>query len=80
MCAQKTCAFSLCDPTDVFGDVVGEFSAFMPLPNCFELFGFDFLVDENLNPIILEVRSLCAGFIALACPILLACPLTRFIR
>jgi hypothetical protein len=28
----------------------------MPLPNCFELFGFDFLVDENLNPIILEVR------------------------
>lgn len=41
---------------ETFAAFRGEFSAFMPLPNCFELFGFDFLVDENLNPIILEVN------------------------
>ncbi len=29
----------------------------MPLPNCFELFGLDFIVDEDLNPIILEVKQ-----------------------
>jgi len=41
---------------EIFSAFRGEFSAFMPLPNCFELFGFDFLVDENLNPMILEVN------------------------
>ena len=35
--------------------MANQTSAFLVLPNCFELFGFDFLVDEDLNVWILEV-------------------------
>jgi uncharacterized membrane protein len=33
------------------------FVVFMALPNCFELFGFDFLVDSSLNCFILEANA-----------------------
>lgn len=39
---------------EIFKAVHKEFSGFFPLPNCFELYGVDFLIDENCNPIILE--------------------------
>lgn len=32
---------------------------FFTLPNCFELFGFDFLVDAEWNVWLLEVGTLC---------------------
>ncbi len=54
---------------EIFCAYQGEFSGFMPLPNCFELFGLDFIVDEDLNPIILEVKqsfpALVFGFFCL---------------
>jgi len=41
---------------EIFRSVANQPSAFLVLPNCFELFGFDFLVDEDLNVWILEVN------------------------
>lgn len=32
----------------------GEFSVFQPLPNCFEVYGVDFMVDEDFNVWLLE--------------------------
>lgn len=37
--------------------LLGESSVFMALPNCFELFGFDFLVDEAFNCYLLGMFS-----------------------
>lgn len=34
----------------------GEFNGFMPIPNAFELFGLDFLVTDEFEPILLEVN------------------------
>jgi tubulin--tyrosine ligase len=42
---------------DVFEAVVNEASVFQPLPNCFEIYGFDFLVDENLQVYVLEANA-----------------------
>jgi len=42
---------------DVFRAFEQEFSGFLPLPNSFELFGVDFLVDENYNTYILEFNA-----------------------
>ena len=35
--------------------------SFFTLPNCFELFGFDLLVDEDWHLWLLEVRRPCWG-------------------
>lgn len=40
----------------IFVDIIA-FLVFMALPNCFELYGFDFLVDTDLNTFILEANS-----------------------
>lgn len=39
-------------------EAVSSELTFFTLPNCFELFGFDFLVDEAWNVWLLEVRQL----------------------
>ena len=36
-------------------EAVSSELTFFTLPNCFELFGFDFLVDEDWNAWLLEV-------------------------
>ncbi|RHY30657.1 hypothetical protein DYB32_004152 [Aphanomyces invadans] len=41
---------------DVFAAYRGEFSVFQPLPNCFEVYGVDFIVDEDLRVWLLEVN------------------------
>ena len=38
----------------LFGSFRGQFERFMPLANAFELFGVDFLVDEDMHPWLLE--------------------------
>lgn len=40
----------------IFDAYRGEFAVFQPLPNCFELFGLDFLVDQDLRVSFLEVN------------------------
>ena len=42
---------------DVFDAVVHEVTTFQPRPNCFELFGMDFLVDEQYRVSFLEANS-----------------------
>ncbi|CAK5202490.1 unnamed protein product [Aphanomyces euteiches] len=41
---------------EIFAAYRGEFSVFQPLPNCFEVFGVDFLVDEDYQVWLLEVN------------------------
>ena len=41
---------------NIFHSFKGEFSAFMPLPNAFELYGCDFLVDEDFSVYFLEAN------------------------
>ena len=40
----------------LFAGYRGEVSVFQPLPNCFEHFGLDFMVDERLHVWLLEVN------------------------
>jgi hypothetical protein len=40
----------------LFKALHGERTVFSPLPNCFELFGLDFLVDEDYQVYVLEVN------------------------
>uniref|UniRef100_M4BXS8 Tubulin-tyrosine ligase n=1 Tax=Hyaloperonospora arabidopsidis (strain Emoy2) TaxID=559515 RepID=M4BXS8_HYAAE len=39
---------------EAFDAFKGEFSVFQPLPNCFEVYGVDFMVDEDFNVWLLE--------------------------
>ncbi|CAH0477797.1 unnamed protein product [Peronospora belbahrii] len=39
---------------EAFDAYKGEFSVFQPLPNCFEIYGVDFMVDEDFNVWLLE--------------------------
>ncbi|KAE8895625.1 hypothetical protein PF005_g186 [Phytophthora fragariae] len=39
---------------ETFEAYKGEFSVFQPLPNCFEIYGVDFMVDEDFNVWLLE--------------------------
>ncbi|RHY08739.1 hypothetical protein DYB25_008995 [Aphanomyces astaci] len=41
---------------EVFAAYRGEFSVFQPLPNCFEVYGVDFVVDEDFHVWLLEVN------------------------
>ncbi|OQR83158.1 hypothetical protein ACHHYP_15023 [Achlya hypogyna] len=41
---------------EVFDAYRGEFSVFQPLPNCFEVYGVDFLIDEDFQVWLLEVN------------------------
>ncbi|RIA88642.1 tubulin-tyrosine ligase family-domain-containing protein [Glomus cerebriforme] len=42
---------------DCFNSVINEVTQFMPLENAFEIFGFDFLVDQHKNVYLLEANS-----------------------
>jgi len=42
---------------DCFDSIANEVTQFMPLENAFELFGFDFLVDQQKNVYLLEANS-----------------------
>ena len=41
---------------DVFRAYENEYTIFCPMSNCFELFGLDFLVDEDFRVYLLEVN------------------------
>lgn len=41
---------------DTFSSYENEYSIFCPMSNCFELFGFDFLIDENMKVHLLEIN------------------------
>lgn len=42
--------------SELFAAFENEYTVFAPMSNCFELFGLDFLVDENLQVSLLEVN------------------------
>ena len=47
----------------MFAAVRSKFAAFSPLPNCFELYGVDFPIDQDYNPYLLLLENqLRAGF------------------
>ncbi|KAI5477229.1 hypothetical protein MNV49_006602 [Pseudohyphozyma bogoriensis] len=46
---------------EIFKAGISAGSGFQVLPNCFEIFGFDFLVDENLAVSLLEINA-CPDF------------------
>lgn len=41
---------------ELFAAFENEYSIFCPMPQCYELFGLDFLVDNNMNVHLLEVN------------------------
>lgn len=41
---------------DVFGAYENEYSIFCPMSNCFEVYGLDFMVDDDLRVHFLEVN------------------------
>ncbi|TDH70658.1 hypothetical protein CCR75_001219 [Bremia lactucae] len=41
---------------ETFDAYKGEFSVFQPLPNCFEVYGVDFMVDADFNVWLLEIN------------------------
>lgn len=41
---------------DLFSAFENEYTIFSPMSNCFELFGLDFLIDEDFNVTLLEVN------------------------
>lgn len=41
---------------ELFAAYENEYSVFCPMQNCFELYGLDFLVDEDMNVSLLEVN------------------------
>ncbi|KAI9921301.1 hypothetical protein PsorP6_002690 [Peronosclerospora sorghi] len=45
-----------CITAEMFDAYKGEFSVFQPLPNCFEIYGVDFMVDEDFNVWLLEIN------------------------
>ena len=42
--------------SDVYGAYENEYSIFCPMSNCFEVYGLDFMVDEDLKVHFLEVN------------------------
>lgn len=41
---------------ELFSAYENEYSVFCPMQNCFELYGLDFLVDEDMHVLLLEVN------------------------
>ena len=59
--AAKACTNRILDDvhritTELFAAFENEYTVFSPMTNCFELFGLDFMVDEELNVSLLEVN------------------------
>eukprot|EP01038_Epipyxis_sp_PR26KG_P015048 gene15048-20248_t len=49
--------FDICHITnELFAAYENEYSIFCPMSNCFELFGLDFIIDENYQTYLLEVN------------------------
>jgi len=48
------------------GQVTTASDMFVPYDNCFELFGFDVMIDEDMQPWLLEVR-VCVRVCARVC-------------
>lgn len=59
--AAKACTNRILDDvhritTELFAAFENEYTVFSPMTNCFELFGLDFMIDEELNVSLLEVN------------------------